>query len=294
MTTTEKQGLELVLESQKELQGLARQLEKLLEASGAVVKADKSGKNISLYAAAELAATRKRLADLGKLELPGLVASLRAGLEEMAAAAKQSAERELVRLLGDLETLLKDAGFTLSGHYPELLCGVFTIVFETTTKGMTASLYYGPRIARLATVPGGDVEKIAAAVVEATRELEESLIEADSFHELLHQAWTQLHARRGNQSSQGPLPILEVLAELCFARQTDRFRRNPVRAAFQPYGQVSFSYQLQRQGRTEDEAQELVLGIATREDVKKKESLWIPRKQGGLGTHYSTLTYRRA
>ena len=294
MTTTEKHGLELVLESQKELQGLSRQLEKLLEASSGVVKAEKSGKNISLYAAAELATTRKRLTDLGKLELPRLIESLGTGLEEMTAAAKKSAERELVRLLGDLEGLLKDAGLTLSGHYPELLCGVFTIVFETTAKGMTASIFYGPRIARLASVPGGDVEKIAAALVDATKELEDSLIETDRFHELLHRAWTQVHARRGNQSSQGPLPIIEVLTELCFARQTDRFRRNPVRVAFQPYGQVSFSYQLLRQGRRSDEARELVLGIATREDVKKKESLWIPRKQGGLGTHYSTLTYRRA
>lgn len=294
MTTTEKRGLGMVEDSQKELQGLSRQLAKLLEASKEVIKAEKSGKNISLYAAAELGATRKRLTDLGKLDLPQLLASHGAGLEELATGARKSAERELVRLLGDLETLLKGAGFALSGHYPDLVCGVFTIEFETTAKGMTANLFYGPRIARLATVPGGDVEKIAAAVVEATRELEESLIDADSFHDLLHLAWTQLHARRGGPSSPGPLPILEVLAELCFVRQNDRFRRNPVRAAFQPYGQVSFSYQLLRQGRTDDETRELVLGIATREDVKRKESLWIPRKQSGLGTHYSTLTFRRA
>lgn len=294
MTENEKPGLEAVEEARKELQALVKQLEKLLESSKNVTKAEKSGKNISLYAAAELAEARKRLLGLGKLDLSQLSASLGAGLESLEASAKKTAERELVRLLGDLEAKLKLSGLALTGHYPELLCGVFTIEFETAARGMTANLYYGPRIARLATVPGGDVEKIAAAIVEASQELEESLIPAESFHEMLHQAWTQLHLRKGTQSSQAALPILDVLAELCFVRQNDRFRRNPVRAAFQPYGQVSFSYQLFRQGRGDDDSRELVLGIATREDVKKKESLWVPRRQGGLGTHYSTLGFRRA
>ncbi len=294
MTITEKPGPETVEGTQKKLQALVKQLEKLLEASKSVSKAEKAGKNVSLYAAAEIAETRKRLLEIESLDLSRLSASLGAGLESMEAAAKKTAERELIRLLGDLEERLKESGFTLSGHYPELVCGVFTIEFETTARGMTATVFYGPRIARLATVPGGDVEKIAAAIVEASRELGESLLPGDRFHELLHQAWSQLHLRKGNQSSSVALPILEVLAELCFVRQDDRFRRNPIRAAFQPYGQVSFSYQLYQQGRGDDDTRELVLGIATREDVKKKDSLWVPRRQSGLGTHYSTLGFRRA
>lgn len=292
MTEAEKHGVELGDEALGQLQTLSRQLEKLLEAGRAVIRVEKAGKNISLYAAAELSAARKKLTELRKMELAVPVDSLGAGLDEMEAAAKKSAERELVRLLGDLEVRLKDAGFALSGHYPELVCGVFSITFETTAKGMAANLFYGPKIGKLATVVGGDVERIAEAVIAASKELDDSLIEAESFPDLLHRAWTQAHARRGSQA-QGALPILEVMTELCFVRQSGRFRRNPVRASFKPYGQVSFSYQLFRQGRAEEGELELTLGIATREDVKKKESLWVPRNLRGLGTHYSTLGFRR-
>jgi len=285
-TAALKQGL-------KSLQALVRNIDKLSDALKKILKVEASGRNITLFAAGELAAARAALAQLAREEPVGPVSTLASTLSEMEEAARRSADRELVRLLGDLEKRLKESGYPLSGHYPELLCGVFTISFETTARGMTANIYYGPKIARLSSIAGGDVEKVATAVVDAQKELEGSLIRGEEFLEMVLTAWTMAHSRRDTNGVPGPLPVLEVLSELCFLRQTDRFRRNPIKAAFTPYGQVSFSYQLFLLEERESAGGELTLGIATREDVKNKESLWVPRNLKGLGTHYSTLGFRR-
>jgi hypothetical protein len=137
------------------------------------------------------------------------------------------------------------------------------------------------------------VEQVAAGVTDAYKELETALLPDDEFLTALRDAWRLARMRRGESPDGGNAPILSVLAELCFARQTPQFLRNPVRSAFAPYGQTALSYQLftLRSRRVGD--QELTLGIATREEVKSRSSLWVPRNRNGEGVHYASLGFRR-
>jgi len=289
----EGEFLEKYLVASKSIAGLAQKLEKTAEAAKKLGKLASSGRNLVVEGAEELSLVRKLLPELREGNLPLLAAGLHDALAPLQQAAEAAAQREVVRMLETLHQRLEARGLPLEGRYPELTCGLFTLLFENTTKGLVVSLFYGPRIARLEQIPGAEVDKIEKAVVEAAKALEDGLLAADAFLPALLAAWRMAHLRSG-RTPDGPVPILSVLAELCFSAQDDRFLRNPAKGTFRPYGQVSFSYQLYRCGERTTGDMTLGLGIATREDVRNGDSLWVPRTARGEGVHYSTLTFRRS
>jgi hypothetical protein len=196
-------------------------------------------------------------------------------------------------MLSTLATRLSEQGRTLTGHYPELVCDVLTLAIDIGAAGIVVSLWYGPRLHRLADIPGGDVDKIAQAVAAAFTDLESSLLPDDRFLPLLLDAWHRASARRALPGDEPRCPILEVLAELAFLRQDPKFYRHPTRSNFATYDQTHLSYQLFRLQERRCRNWELSLGIATRDEVKDRESLWIPRNLRGEGVHYSTLSFRK-
>jgi len=275
-----------------ELSSMAKDLTGLVEAVRTMKRTTEKGRNIALYAAGELAQALKLAVDLRKYDLASLLGSAGEGVSLMEQEASRTAEREVQRLLADLDEKLGKEGFSLAGHYPELSCDVFTIAFDATSKGMEVSVFYGPRIARLAVVAGAEVDKIVEAVVASAKELERSLIPQDQAISTIFNAWKAACFRKGVPVDDARMPILDVMVQTCFLKQSDQFFRNPVKAAFAAYGQVSFAQQLFTLAQREHEGRELVLGIATREDVKHKQSLWVPRNRKGEGVHYSTLSFR--
>jgi hypothetical protein len=285
--------LEQYQKASKELTNLATKAEKTAEAARKLGKLASTGRNLVVEGAEELALVRKLLPELNDSNLPALAMALNSALAPLQQAADAAAQREVVRMLDALHQRLAAAGLPLEGRYPELTCGLFTLVFENTTKGLSASIFYGPRIARLEQVAGAEVEKVEKAVVEARSALDENLLAPESFLPALLQAWRMTHLRRG-RTPDGPAPILAVLAELCFSVQEEKFLRNPARTTFRAYGQVSFSFQLFRSESRTVDGLTLGMGIATREDVRNGDSLWVPRTSRGEGVHYSTLTFRRA
>ncbi len=285
--------LEQYLKLSKELAGLAARTDKAAEAARKLGKLASSGRNLVVEGAEELALLKKTLPELKDSNLPQLVAGLNDSLAPLQQAAEADAQREVVRMLDALSQRLSASGLPLEGRYPELTCGVFTLLFENSAKGLQVTLFYGPRIARLEQVAGAEVEKVEKAVLEARKALEEGLLPQETFLPSLLEAWRMVHLRWG-RSPEGPVPLLRVLAELCFSVQEEKFLRNPSRTTFRPYGQTSFSYQLSRCEIRSAEGMTMALGIATREDVREGHSLWVPRAARGEGVHYSTLSFRRA
>lgn len=277
----------------KGLQALAKEASSFVNAVGNIRRVAHKGMNVAIYAAGELARAKKLMADLRRWSLPDLLSQANEGLAVIEQQAAATANREVQRLLSGLSDRLASIGFALSGHYPELSCDVFTISFDATAKGMEVSVFYGPRIARLAVVTGGEVDKIVEAVKRSAEELQRSLIPQDQALPFIFKAWKMAAFRAGTTDEEARIPILNVLAELCFLRQSEKFLRNPVRSTFTPYGQVSFAHQLFTLAQRRHENKELVLGVATREDVKNRKSLWVPRNRKGEGVHYSTVTFRK-
>jgi hypothetical protein len=278
----------------KELSELSRLAGKAVESASKVLKVREAGKNISLYAAEEIAGFKKTAAALrekGKIHQDALV-SLEQRVAELEAEALGAVEKELSRKLTDLEKLLSAKGHSLSGHYPELTCDMLSVSFVRSAAGLTVNVSYGPGLEKLGS-SDGDVENVAKAVLGALDDLDRSLMPDEAMLALLHSAWRSVLFRKGLRPEATFVPILDALAELCFLRQDRRFFRNPLRGNFTSYGQAAFSYQLFKLKTRLLGGEELMLGVATREDVKNRESLWVPRNLRGEGVHYSKLGFRR-
>jgi len=277
----------------KLLAGHQRKLEALAAALRKISKVAGSDGNPTLAAAEELGVAKKSIAALEKVSAP-LVAEAKAALSEIEAAGRKSAQREAMRLLADLNgELVEKGGPALTGHYPEVRCGALTLLFDLSAKGMSVTLYFGPRLEKLAVVAGVDVDKLLKAVVEEQQNLDEAVEANEEFLPMLVEAWRAAGALQSSRAPSDALPILDVLSMLAFRRQSDGFHRNPTRSAFASYGQTIFAYQLHKLTERRTGDLELVLGIATREDVKARASLWVPRNARGDGNHYSTLGFRK-
>jgi hypothetical protein len=287
----ENEGLAQAL---KEISELSRLVGKTVETASKILKAREAGKNISLYAAEEIAGFKKALAALREKEKSHQVAlnSLEKHLSELEAEALGAAELELSRRLTELEKMLSAKGHSLSGHYPELTCDVVTVSFVRSAAGLTVTVSYGPGLEKLGS-SDGNIENIAKAVLGALEDLDKSLIPDETTLALLHSAWRSVLFKKGLRPEVTFVPILDALAELSFLRQDRKFFRNPLRGNFTSYGQAAFSYQLFKLKTRLVGNEELLLGIATREDVKNRESLWVPKNLRGEGVHYSKLGFRR-
>jgi hypothetical protein len=292
---------ELLKSSAKETAALARRAAELALGARKALAAAEAGRNVTLEAGAAVSAALKAADELVKPETATLVGRVGKALAELQSAGMKSAENEVMRMLSKLDERLRSTGFSLSGHYPDVGCGVFSLHFDLTSKGMAASLAYGPGIEKLAALADPTLDSLAKAVAEAAADLDKGLLPSDEFLPLLKAAYRLAPITRPGTGPEGlpgtapvgPLPILDVLATLSFLVQSDRFRRNPVRQTFLPFGQVRLSYQLFRLASRRIGDEELAMGIATREDVKKQASLWVPRNLKGEGNHYSTLEFRR-
>lgn len=285
-----------LLEALKQLKDIQAQARKLADAAAAVLKTARSGRNVTLFAGEHIAAAektaRKVAEEAARFNLPAACATVNEELKNMDLQGRITAEKEAMRLLADLSDKLSSAGLSLEGHYPELTCTVLTLRFDLTQSGMVTTVFYGPEIEKLDSVTGTDVQVVYKAVTSSLEKLDKGLSPDEEFLPALFKAWQTASAVNSGRTTPGPQPILDVLSALSFRKQSQRFHRNPVRSAFQSYGQAQFSYQLFKLGARTFDKHSLSLGIATRDDVKQRSSLWVPRNLKGAGNHYATLEFR--
>jgi len=277
----------------RDLAAAAKSVDGISEALKKIAKTARDGRNIAIHAGEELERFRKLSSSLAGTDIKGTMDKVSPVLGPMEEEASRQAEREVVKLLAAAESKLKEAGHTLSGHYPELTCGVLTLVIEKGAREVGVSVYYGPKLAKMGSIAGADLEKVVASVNDAYAELKAAVMPDDAALAALKDAWSVARLRKGEAGEPGNVPILDVLLELCFQRQGAQFKRNPVKASFAPYAQINLSYQLflLRTRRIGD--LDLTLGIATRDEVKSKASIWVPRNVDGEGVHYASLGFRR-
>jgi len=239
----------------------------------------------------EVKKAREQLAAAERLgALPG---ELEPWLKEIEGRAEAVRRRARTKIAAELSRLLAAEGMTISGTLPVLTCGLFRLRFRFDASKPHVAIEYGPGIARLGKTPI-EAPAIAEALVKVRDELEGEGFEGRTFREELRRAYRMVCLRRGWPEDGRPAPIMEVLAELVFARQPKAFRSDPVRERFQSYGRVRFSYDLfrLRERRLGDE--ELRLSIATRDQTRRPEDhLWVPVSRSGKGTNYSALSFRR-
>ncbi|MBT9588150.1 hypothetical protein IV102_32735 [bacterium] len=88
--------------------------------------------------------------------------------------------------------------------------------------------------------------------------------------------------------------LVDLLPELAFLLQSDRFRKDPTREAFRPYGKVRFAYDLARLRRSrvlEHQGARLTLGTATLGSTRSKDRVMF-LEEAAQGQYYLSIAFQ--
>lgn len=186
----------------------------------------------------------------------------------------------------ELENQLKNLGLALSGHYPELRAGLFTI--ELDFDKWRAVIWYGPKQERLS-----ECLLSTSAIVKQIERVKKELGSGLKEEELLKKLSDAYNRVAGVEKKGEYVPIIKVLTELAYLVQNPRFHQDPRRENYKSYSRADFSYDLFRIRRYQVEAFfpiKVQLKVATREYTRQRtDFLWVPDDENGRGTTYSHL-----
>jgi hypothetical protein len=184
----------------------------------------------------------------------------------------------------ELEVALKDVGLPLSGHYPELKAGLFTVALDFSTYRVT--LWYGPKQERL-----GQCPMWPSTVADKLAKLGETLggpVTAESFRIDLQQAYMGL--TEGKLS--GSVPIIEVLEALWSVQAGHFSQTGPAERKSASTKRADFSYNLFRFAGALIAAG-LQLRVASLAHTRRRgDFLWVPDSESGRGCVYSHVVWR--
>jgi hypothetical protein len=200
-------------------------------------------------------------------------------------------EQQLKKQFGvDLEYELGEIGLSLSGQYPDLKAGLFTIELDFEKERVT--LWYGPKQERLDQCPFS-VAKVVALIEKVRKQLG-SRLSKDEFLSKLQEAYS----RTAGSELGEPVSIIGVLAELAYLLQSSQFRQDPRRENYRGYSRADFSYdlfQVRQSGSLAPLDKRLQLVVATRAHTRRRQDfLWVPDDESGRGATYSHLQFQEA
>lgn len=231
---------------------------------------------------------------LSKLnDLQGLISKARDLQQELLKEASLAQERFKNSIAAELADFLRPHGLDISGNFPELKCGILTLIFSFG-KGGIVKVYYGPRISLLKKV-SVEAKKIGEAVISILKELNDPPLDDEQFIKQIYMSYLSALMREGRRDEDeqpSAVPIVGVMQEMAFLRQKRSFRTDPTREHFTSYGRVKFSYDLARLKTRRLGGKELRLGVASMQQTKsEKTSLWVPKLVQGNGTHYASVLF---
>ncbi|MBM3461636.1 MAG: hypothetical protein FJX76_06000 [Armatimonadetes bacterium] len=238
----------------------------------------------------------KALAALQKLEKSTLPSpEMTERLKSFTGQVKAHLDEEDRRLKFYLAKHMRDAAAhvgmevgMLTTDPPEFRLGPLTALFDLSRR--SASVRY----ARL------ELEKVAAtpeAVLEACRRgilaLEGKGFDAERYFHVLLDAY-KVRLTRTNQPMGSRVELADLLAEIAFSMQSERFYDDPQRENFVPYSRVQFAYdlaRLRRAGKLSHQGLRLALGSATAGTTKQKSRVLYIEDERGNGQYYLTLWF---
>ena len=200
-------------------------------------------------------------------------------------------EQSLVDEFGvRLEGLLQSRQVTLSGQYPNLRAGLFTIKMDV--KNWQVTLWYGPEQERLEKCPLDAVT--VANRISAQLDTLGAQLAPKQYMEILSNVYKKV---RLEPSSDETVPIIQLLPEMALALQDKAFLKDPNKENYIPYSRADFSFDLFKfkQCNQTDLPILVQLTVAARaHTTDKSKYLWIPDDLKGNGSTYSHIRIREA
>lgn len=217
--------------------------------------------------------------DKSALEIAIVIAGLQPYQEELSRTEVNIHQRFGI----ELEQELSGLGLKLTGQYPTLRAGMFTLKLNFENNKVV--IWYG-----------NEQEKLAECnllVNEVKKKLEQFLkelgteLDQEAFVTKLKKAYS-----RASEQQSGSVPINHVLPELAFLLQRASYYQDPRKENYRSYSRADFSYDLYRFGKYAL-AQGLQLTIAVKQYTQRRQDfLWIPTNERGEGAVYSHLQFK--
>jgi hypothetical protein len=191
----------------------------------------------------------------------------------------------------ELDRRFGEKGWHIEGNFPELRLGLLTLEFLLSNDQVR--IWYGPKIELL-----GRSKLVADDITGTAGKIYEDLENAgfkdeEAFLKLIFEVYGGIIKREGLDFGAN-VSIIYWLSEIAWHKQDKKFLADPRKEHFKSYGRTQLSYDLFRLKHREYGGYELRLGVASREQTKKKDNnLWIPRSLKGDGTHFSLVCFHK-
>lgn len=231
--------------------------------------------------------------DLSRLlkRLPQLEAHPAEELETLKHWASQEEKQRPLRFTRQLRECAEMRGLecqVLGSSPPTLRLDPLEVELDFS-KGEAVLRYARLELHRLPLEP----EKILLEREKQLRALEGDAFQPEAYLHHLYQAYRRVllsqQARPGER-----VELVELLPELAFLLQNEKFRREPSRETFRPYGKARFAFDLARLRRArtlEIQSQRLNLGTATLGSTRNKERV-LYLEEAGQGQYYLSLSFQ--
>lgn len=174
----------------------------------------------------------------------------------------------------------------LTSDPPEYRLDPFTLAPEFA-KGV-AELRY-------ARLPVAEVELDPKTILDARRKMLDALagreFDGEAYFDTLLQAYRRV---LGGKPLGERVSLVDLLPEVAFLMQPERFRKDPSRDHYQPYGRVRLAFDLARlrkSGVLRRHGMRVSLGSATLGTTKKKDEVLYLEDEGGRGQYYLSLWF---
>lgn len=236
----------------------------------------------------DLARAQKTLTQLEKLEQPpGPSPQARETLHHWCAHEEKQRPLRFARQLKEACAQFEVAFQQLGASPPAFRLDPLEIEVDLR-KGEAVLTYARQELARVPL----DCAQILKERQKLLSSLETSDFSPEDYLSKLHEAYRRA---LGNHKWGERVDLVEVLPELAFLLQSDRFRGDPTRESFRPYGKVRFAYDLARLRKSrvlEIQGSRLTLGTATLGSTRNKERV-LYLEEAGQGQYYLSLAFQR-
>lgn len=237
----------------------------------------------------------KTLAEISNVveSLPdfGLKESLRSWIQTTKDTLEKTKEDFRFQFGQQLRGLLENDGKQMSGQYPLLRIGLYTL--KLNFEFGEATLYFGPEIDKVRSQIPLEPQTIFEIIKKSDTELRTIKQTPEEIFKDLYEAYDR-SLRLANKSFGEKLLITEVLHQFVVLKQTKQFFVDPRRKNFREYSRVRLSYMLYLLKKEHFTERGMKLYVATFDaTVDKRNAIWIPENEIGEGTYYSYISFEK-